>query len=77
MHRNAVSGTIAFCRIPRCVALCKVPTVILTIISSPSPTHFFIPGLKPSFSANPAERSLSFFSSGLTTWIPQTVYCYF
>jgi len=24
MHRNAVSGTIAFCRIPRCVALCKV-----------------------------------------------------
>ena len=31
----------------------------------------FIRGLKPYFSANP------FFSfSGLTTWIPQTVYCY-
>jgi len=43
----------------------------------PSPTHSFIPGLKPSFSANPSHRSLSFSSSGLTTWIPKTVYCYF
>ena len=46
-------------------------TVIL-IISFLSPTHSFIPGLKPSFSANPSHRSLSFSSSGLTTWIPQT-----
>ena len=42
------------------------------LISFPSPTHSFIPGLKPSFSANPSHHSLSFSSSGLTTWIPQT-----
>jgi len=51
-------------------------TVILIIISFPSPTHSFIPGLKPSFSANRAHRSLSF-SSGLTTWIPPDFYYYF
>jgi len=45
-------------------------TVIL--ISFPSPTHPFIPGLKPSFSANPSHCSIFFSSSGLTTWIPQT-----
>jgi len=28
--------------------------------------------LKAFFSANPSHRSLSFSSSGLTTWIPQT-----
>jgi len=40
--------------------------------------HSFIPGLKPSFSAAiPSHRSLPFFSSGLATRIPQTVYCYF
>ena len=50
-------------------------TVILIIF--PSPTHSFIPGLKPSFSANASHCSLSFSSSGLTTWTPQTVYCYF
>jgi len=50
---------------------------IIIIISMPSPTHSFIPGLKPSFTANPSHCSLSFSSSGLTTWIPQTVYCYF
>ena len=33
---------------------------IVIIISIPSPTHFFIPGLKPSFSANPFHRSLPF-----------------
>jgi len=49
-------------------------TVILIIISFPSPTHSFIPP-KTSFSANPSHRCLSFSSSGLTTWIPQTVYC--
>jgi len=47
-------------------------TAILVIISFPSPTHSFIPGLKPSFSANSSHLSLSFSSSGLTTWIPQT-----
>jgi len=50
---------------------------ILIIISFPLPTHSFIPGLKPSFSANSSHRSLSFSSSRLTTWIPRTVYCYF
>jgi len=37
------------------------------MLSFPSPSHFFILGLKPSFSANPFHRSLFFFSSGLTT----------
>jgi len=54
-----------------------LPTVILIIIGIPSPTDSFILGLKPSFSANPSHRSLSFSSSGLTRRIPQTVYCYF
>ena len=38
----------------------------------PSPHHSFIPGLKPSFSANPSLRSHPFFFT-----IAQTVYCYF
>ena len=40
----------------------------------PSPTLSFIPGLKPSFSANPFHCSLSFSSSGIRTdyMIPQT-----
>jgi len=33
-----------------------------------SPTLSFIPDLKSSFSANPPHSSLSFSSSGLTTW---------
>jgi len=37
-----------------------------------SPTHSFIPGFKPFFSANLSHRSLSYSSSRLTTWIPQT-----
>ena len=40
------------------------------VISIPSPTHSFIPGLKPSSSGNFFHRSLSFSSSGLITWIP-------
>jgi len=47
-------------------------TVKLTSISFSSPIHSFIPGLKPSFSANPSHRCLSFSSSGLSAWIPQT-----
>ena len=50
-----------------------VLTVMLIIISFPSPTHSVISGLKPSHSANPSHCSLSFSSSGLTTWIPQTL----
>ena len=45
--------------------------ILIIIISFSSPTHSFIPGLKPSFSANPSHCSLSFSSSGLPTWIPQ------
>ena len=56
-------------------------TFILIISSSPisSPHHSFIPSLKRFFSANPSDFPPlpSFSSSGLTTWIPQTVYCYF
>jgi len=52
-------------------------TVILIIISFPSPTLSFIPDSKTSFFANPSHCSLSFSSPGLTTSIPQTVYCYF
>jgi len=49
---------------------------LLIIISFPSPTHSFIPGLKPSFSENPSHCSFSFFFR--TDYIiPQTVYCYF
>ena len=36
--------------------------IILIIIGIPSPTHSFIPGLKPSISANPSYRILSFSS---------------
>jgi len=35
-------------------------TFILIIISIQSPPHSFIPGLKPSFSANPSHRDLPF-----------------
>ena len=38
-------------------------TFILFIMSIPLPPHSFISGLKPSFSANPCHRSLSFFLS--------------
>ena len=52
-------------------------TFILIIISIPSHPHFFIPGLKPSFSANPSHRSPSFSSSpGLISRIPRIVYRY-
>jgi len=49
-----------------------LPTVILTIIGIPSPTHSFIPGLKASFSANPSHRSLLFL---LQHWLWISVYC--
>ena len=47
-------------------------TIILIIISFPSPTRSFIPGLKPSFSANSSHRSLSFFFFRTDYIIPQT-----
>ena len=45
------------------VVICQ--TNSRTYIGIPSPTHSFIPGLKPSFSANPSHCSLSFSSSAL------------
>jgi len=51
-------------------------TVILIIISFPSPTLSFIPDLKPSFSANPSHCSIFYFFT--TDYvILQIVYCYF
>ena len=47
-------------------------TAVLIIISFPSPTHSFIPDSITFFSANPSHCSLSFSSSVLTTWLPQT-----
>ena len=44
---------------------------MLVVIGLPSPTHSFIEGLRPSFSAGPSHCSLSFSSSGLTTWFPR------
>ena len=41
-------------------------TFMLIIVSIPSAPHSFIPGLKPSFPANPSHRSLSFF---LHNWL--------
>ena len=48
--------------------------IIIIIISFPSLTHSFITDLKPSFSANPSHCSLSFSSSGQTTWIPESYF---
>jgi len=42
-------------------------TATLIIISFSSPTLFFVPDLKLSFSANPSHGSLSFSSSALIT----------
>ena len=50
--------------------------IVVVTISIPSLPHSFIPGLKPSFSANPSHRSLFFFFR-LTPRIPRTVYRYF
>jgi len=50
-----------------------VLTVILIIISFPSPTPSFIPGLKPSFSANPLNPPQPFlFFSRTDYMIPRT-----
>ena len=51
--------------------------LLLSIFHHPLCHSLFHSWLKTSFSANPSHRSLSFSSSGFTTWIPQTVYCYF
>jgi len=51
--------------------------LLLSVFHHPLCHSLFHSWLKTSFSANPSHRSLSFSSSGFTTWIPQTVYCYF
>ena len=43
----------------RCLHFATACTT-LCIITTPSPSHSFIPGLKPSFSANPYHRSLPY-----------------
>jgi len=48
----------------------------LLLFGIPSPTHSFIPGLKPSFLQILPTAALPFSSAGFTTWIPQTVYCF-
>jgi len=45
------------------IEVSDVLTVLLIISSIPLPPHSVIPGLKPSFSANPSHCSLSFSSS--------------
>ena len=47
-------------------------TVILIIVSFPSPTLSFFPDLKPSFSANYSHSSLFFFFFRTDYMIPQT-----
>ena len=49
-------------------------TVILIIIGIPSPTHSFIPDLNLPFLQILPTTAFLFSSSGLTTWIPQTVF---
>ena len=42
------------------VFICQQSHLSLLLFGIPSPTHSFIPGLKPSFSANPSHCSPSF-----------------
>jgi len=53
-----------------------LPTVILIIIGIPSPSHSFIPGLKPSFSAYPSQKPFFFFFRIHYVDSPDC-YCYF
>ena len=73
----AVAATLSLCTAFNCRILYGyyLPTVgLLTILFGiPSPAHSFIPGLKPSFSANPSHRSLQDSLHGFS----QTVYRYF
>jgi len=60
------------------VFICQQSYLLLSGISSP--THSFIPGLKPPFSANPSHCSPSFFFFRIhymDSAPPPTVYCYF
>jgi len=60
-----------------------LPTVIIIIISFPTPAYSFIPGLKPSFSANPSYCSLGLLCADVPlgncslTWNSPGLYCYF
>jgi len=53
--------------LPRTRPLSSLSTVILRLLlfGIPSPSHPFIPGLKPFFSANPSHCSPSFFFFGI------------
>jgi len=50
---------------------------LLIIIGITSPTHSFIPGLNPPFSANPYHRGLSLFLFRIDYMDSKTAYCYF
>jgi len=56
-----------------CLLVCTIGSIDSLLSSSITP-HSFIPGLKPSFSANPSHRSPPFSFPGLTPRIPWTVY---
>ena len=65
LHRNTVL-------LAHALSVCCLS--VLLPQQTQSPTHSFIPGLNPSFSANPSHRSLSFSSPGLTAWIPRGLF---
>jgi len=59
-HVRGVDGSCAKHLESYTVAMLLTVIGLLIIISIPSPHHSFIPGLKPSFFANPSHRSLPF-----------------
>jgi len=59
-HVRGVEGSCAEHLIIEFYTAVVLLAFILIIISIPSPLHSFIPGLKPSFFANPSHRSLPF-----------------
>ena len=61
IEQNYVSPYVLLCKAFNCRIVYGHLCCLLIIVSYPSPTHSFFPGLKPSFSAGPSHRSLSFF----------------
>ena len=78
-HAIRVFGIGTLCRAFNCRILYDhyLPTVILIIIGSPSPTHSFTLGLILPFLQILPTAAFPFSPSGFTIWISQTVYCYF
>ena len=61
IEQNYVSPYVLLCKAFNCRIVYGHLCCLLIIVSYPSPTHSFFPGLKRSFSADPSSRSLSFF----------------